>query len=315
MSKKFNRFLFFSCPHFTMTSPQNRKENYGELILEKLIWIIDKADYLQANLVCLGDWFHKKTGVTEHEKICMMRLLEDRNVITVLGNHDIQAYNQNTDTQAIGILEQAGCVDLSEDWKFFNSKGQFIHMTAVNYHADYNVPETLSVKGDADAMFHIHLTHALLTKQSLPYETLKIEDVEINADLLINGHFHEAWSSEEDGVYNTGAVARIAMTDNGMTKTPKCLYVEVNERITMKKDNVIEWIDIPCEEDVWMKRTTRETMDNEEVDKFVEKMRETGMLQNQESILADLLSKVDAEIAEDVKIKVKTLLENEESKY
>lgn len=308
--KKFNRFLFFSCPHFTMTPPQNRQDNYGDLILQKIKFILDSADDLQANPVCLGDWFHKKTGVTNKEIYQLIKTLENYNIMTVLGNHDIQAYNPNLETQPLGIVELTHVIDMTGDWKFYASDERFIHVTAENYHADYDVPETFERKGDKNAAYHIHLTHGLLTNQKLPYSCVDYRDIKLSADLLVNGHFHEPWESVEDGIVNTGSVARIAMTENGMNKTPMCYFAEINKPFG-KGENVFEWLQIPVEEDVWIKRTTRETMSNEEADKFIDKLREAGRLKNDQSMLQELIEEVEEDVRDDVEKKVRELLEEQ----
>ena len=277
-------FLAFSCLHYQETPPINRKDDYGEMILGKLNWILETARRMNAIPLCLGDWTEKKTGITEREKILLMRVLLNHidegghRVRTILGNHDIQAYHPDVTTQAIGVLEIGGAIEIVQQEEFDTAI-----LTGENYHADYEQPETYNRQVDSEK-FHIHMTHGMLTDKRLPWEAIDKNAIESHADILINGHNHGYWEDEEKGIYNVGAVARIAKTDNNMTKQPMVLVIQAS-----KFEPKIWKLEIPIEQDVWIHRLTRETMSSEEVEEFVAGIKEAGELKDDSTILKTLL--------------------------
>jgi len=283
--------VWFSCLHYTENAPIMRKDNYGSLILNKLSFIMDWAECEDIQVFCNGDLFHRKAGTSIRELNKIMKVLEhSRPIHMILGNHDIQGYNQNIETQPIGVLAKAGLVILMEEngyWKF--NDGVFV--TGENYHAGYEEAEPYSFnfkRDDCDT--HIHMTHGMLADRELPYEATHISDVELSADILINGHWHKYWDDPEIGVYNIGSVARVAMEKNEINKTPIALIVEVEGT----KRNIYG-MDIPTEDDVWVSEAKRETLSAEEVEAFAKGIEEMD-IDNDENVLKEILKDESKEV-------------------
>jgi len=286
------RSIWFSCLHYTENSPIMRKEGYGSQVLDKLKFIIDFAVLEDLEVFCTGDLFHRKAGTSIRELNRIMGMLEHRDKLIhmILGNHDIQGYNQNLETQPIGILSKAGLVRIMEDndyWKF----DEGVYVTGENYHAGYEEsdPYSLSFSRD-DCMTHIHMTHGLLADRELPFQATNIKDIEISADILVNGHWHQYWDDEELGVYNIGSVARVAMEKNEINKTPKALIIEVdgtNRKVTT--------LDIPTETDVWVSEAKRDTLSAEQVEEFAKGIEEMDV-NTDEEILEELLKDQNEEV-------------------
>lgn len=277
-----SKIIAFSCPHIKFDAPTNRKENYGLLVLEKIEWLFNEAERRDANLVCVGDLFDKKQGTTFRELYSLIKILEKnkKRMYFTAGNHDLQAYRADYSTQPIGILIESGLIKHIKDNDELDFENGVV-LTASNYKANYECEETYSRSVKNDCLFHIHLTHGMLVNKSVPFEATMASEVEpiLNCDLLINGHNHEPWEYG-DRIYNVGSVARIAKDKNYLNKQPKCLYVDGVTR-------EIEWIDIPVERDVWINNMTRESIDSEALDSFVESFNKKNL--SDDDILDELL--------------------------
>ena len=283
--------LFFSCLHYTGSSPLMRKDNYGELILGKLQWIIDKAKGLDATLFCCGDLFHRKHHVTIRELNKITEVIGDNIIFGILGNHDVQARNIDTQVMAIGNLIRNDKYILLDDNTL--DAGNGVTVSGTSYHAHYEElePWKFSIDRD-DCETHIHLTHALITDTSLPFECVSSEVVaqSMSADILVNGHYHKYWEYPESGIYNVGSVARVAMDKNSINKVPKVLLVEIDG-----SKRKIKTIDIPVEKDVWVTELKRESLNSDEIDEFAKSIEEMD-LSSDEDILKEILKDEDDEV-------------------
>ena len=78
------RGIFFSCLHYTESSPVMRRDDYGELILKKLQWILNFAYKKKAKVICAGDLFHRKSGTTIREINRILSVLDSSNPLYCL---------------------------------------------------------------------------------------------------------------------------------------------------------------------------------------------------------------------------------------
>lgn len=283
------KLLVFSCAHFKHDAPAGRKDGYGKQILAKVKWIMDNARELGAYPVCLGDLFDKKSGTTLRETYDMMETIKGSQgsvLYMLLGNHDIQGYNQDISTQPIGILMQAGYVRLVDELNGTRN----VCITAEHYHADYEKPETYH---GYDKSFHIHMTHGMLVNKPCPWDATLVNDAfvaGVNADLLLNGHNHDPFIYGK--VVNVGSIARVARDGNYLNRQPQCWLIDTETR-------KVTSIPIPCESDVWIEKDE----DKAPVDfgSFEKSMNDAGQVRDKISILDELLKGESALTANRVK--------------
>ncbi len=286
------KLLAFGDIHYKGTAPVMRKEGYGDQILHKINLMQKLARKLEAKIICTGDLFDKKYGVTFTEVYEMMDTIDESlGWYTVLGNHDIQAYNQMIKTQPIGLLMKSKKIILLGKDPIEFDDGTFL--TGEGFHTNYNIPETFArAVTDPECRYHIHVTHGMITEKSMPWDTIMAEDVEnvLQCDMLLNGHYHKPYQYGER-IFNIGSLARTAKEKNYLNKTPKALMVHTGSKEA-------KWIDIPCEEDVWKDETQRPDKGNkDELDEFVREMQEMEITDE------DLLSKLLEGKKEEVKKK------------
>lgn len=277
------KFVVFGDIHYKETPPAMRVEGYGEQILHKINLMQTVARKIDAKIICTGDIFDKKYGTTLYEINRMMETIDwVLGWYTVLGNHDIQAYNQRIETQPIGVLYKAGRINLLKHGEYtdFNNG---VFLTGEGYHVGYDCEETYarSVE-EAECKYHIHVTHGMITQKSVPWESVDANAVEsvLECDLLLNGHNHRPFQHGER-IFNIGSLARTAKEKNYLNKTPKAVVVDTDKREA-------KWIDIPCVEDVWKDDVERQIRNNqEELDEFVKEMKEIEI--SDEDVLVKLL--------------------------
>lgn len=282
--------LFLSCPHYTEQSPIMRKDGYGDQILDKLRFALEYAENDDRHVFCAGDLFHRKSGTSIREINKMIELLKQYDPMYVtLGNHDIQAFSQIIETQPIGVLIKAGVVTPIGDRAI---EFDDIVLTGSDYHAHYEESEPWSRKADSNCDTHIHITHALITDTSLPFECIDVQTVAetMSADILVNGHYHKYWEDPEAGIYNVGSIARVAMDKNSINKTPVALLIDCDG-----KKRTVTTLVIPIEKDVWISEIKRDTLSADEVEEFAKSIEEMD-ISTDEKILEEILKDEDGEV-------------------
>lgn len=284
------KLLVFSCAHFKHDAPAGRKDGYGGQILAKVKWIMDNAGQLDAFPVCLGDLFDKKSGTTLRETYDMMFTIRNSGrgtLYLLLGNHDIQGYNQDISTQPVGILIQSGCIKKVED---LNGKCSSVIVTAEHYRADYE--NAKSYASEPLNGFHIHMTHGMLVNRPCPWDATVVNDAfiaGINADLLLNGHNHVSFQC--DKVLNVGSIARISRDGNYLNTFPKAFLVDTS-------DKSVKLVMVPCHDDVWIdKEEEREPVD---FGSFEKAMNDAGEIKDKTAILDGLLKDEQASVKQRV---------------
>lgn len=277
------KFVVFGDAHYKDTPPAMRKEGYGEQVLHKISLMQGVARQIDARIIFTGDLFDKKYGTSLRELNRMLSVIDEGlGWFFVLGNHDIQAYNQRLETQPVGVLQEVGKI------RILNGKDEYdlgdgVFLTGAGYHANYDVEDTYNVSVDnAECRFHIHVTHGMIVEKPAPWEHVLAEEVEqvLECDILLNGHNHASFKYGER-IYNIGGLARTAKEKNYLNKKPKAVIVDTDKKS-------VKWIDIPCVDDVWKEGVDIEPAGNRaDLDDFVREMRELQI--TDEDVLKRLL--------------------------
>ena len=265
------RGVFISDIHFSLRAPESRKETYGQEILEKLNFVIDFANKKGAYIFIAGDIFHYKSNVSDEEKIALMKVLRRANMLIygIVGSHDLSGYQlESINRRAIGVLQEAGLFTILNDKVYFENGN--ICVSGANVCKDYESTNPYSVKKGKEKI-RIHLTHGMLLDEKDPrFDCTTLSEVETEADLIFNGHFHQCLGIKK--INNTYFVRLGSLSRDSVTlkdHQPRLLFVSI-ENSKLKLNTV----KIPVKEDVWI---SDERVENKGIDfkEFVEMLKES----------------------------------------
>ena len=116
--------LFAGDLHLYNKVPPSRLDDYPQTMLNKLKMILDiSADYY----IFSGDWFHTPDVSKEYtaKVIEVLRKYQDKNIYTVIGNHDTNfGKTENIENSSLGIVFATGFVRrlmtlFVDDWRIW----------------------------------------------------------------------------------------------------------------------------------------------------------------------------------------------------
>ena len=91
------KFVFITDTHGRASNPISRKDDFPATVLAKIDWAVELANRCTAPLLHGGDWLQRPdvspTFIANLGKILMKAKW---GVYSVLGNHDIYSYNQDS---------------------------------------------------------------------------------------------------------------------------------------------------------------------------------------------------------------------------
>jgi len=219
-------------------------DDYSNAVLAKFDWVVDYAIERRVDAIIHGgDWFDAFEA-SESVKIRLMQILikaRDRKiqVVTTPGSHDVHGYNLDTLGRAsLGVLEAAGLVTVlrwGDSWIWMDpAEGDGVSVIGC--------PHTIDLDSEADKYyiqrsgvdgFVILVAHGNLVDHELPqgFDHTRIEDVKVDADLVLSGHYHAGYPLHRrvDGVTfaNPGSLARVDDSRRNRARVPSVCYIEV----------------------------------------------------------------------------------------
>ena len=165
-------FVFITDTHGRANNPISRKDDFPQTVLSKIYWAVELANKHEAPLLHGGDWLQRPdvspTFISHLAKILMKAKY---GVYSVLGNHDIYSYNQESFWRSpLSILVNCGIINLIDrnGAEFTNTLGTTIKVTGVSAHQmldkngrveDYIVPEK------TNGIYNIHIVHGFLANK------------------------------------------------------------------------------------------------------------------------------------------------------
>ena len=204
-------FVFITDTHGRANNPISRKDDFPQTVLSKIYWAVELANKHEAPLLHGGDWLQRPdvspTFISHLAKILMKAKY---GVYSVLGNHDIYSYNQESFWRSpLSILVNCGIIKLvdekgvefRDDLFERTHEGAAVKVTGVSAHQmldkngrveDYIVPEK------TDGVYTIHIVHGFLANKdwgkNIPH-TLIDNTAEGNfADVVLTGHEHSGYN-------------------------------------------------------------------------------------------------------------------------
>lgn len=221
------KFCVVGDMHLSFTAPVSRKDNFREIVPQKLSDIVKICHFNQVELVVLlGDVFSSPSPhfSVMHEFVSFLESLS-LPVIAIPGNHDVYGWSEATlPRTALGVLHRTGSLQVlspvtettfeTEDVQFYISRFLSGEETA----APLRKPGKLQVE----------LVHATVASKKTFGEHVLIEQYETRADYVFSGHYHPGHPItllNEVAFCNPGAVLRVIAIPEEITRYPAVAIV------------------------------------------------------------------------------------------
>jgi DNA repair exonuclease SbcCD nuclease subunit len=223
--------LVIGDPHLEGRQPGFRKDDYPQVILDKLAWSLELAETNRLLPVILGDLFDKPR---DNPNWMLARLMElfDREIIGLYGNHDC-ADPELKEHDSLSILINAGrlrLVSAEAPW-VGRMNGRTVVVGGSSYREEipprYDAPAD-EVQGSGPPLVIWLAHHDVLIPG---YDEGRIRPREIpGVELLINGHIHRRLDEVRVGGtrwLTPGNIARRKRDDIVRRHVPSVLRIDV----------------------------------------------------------------------------------------
>ena len=233
--REYQGLLVIGDPHLEARPPGFRKDDYPEVILEKLEWCFDYALNNRLLPAILGDLFDKPR---DNPNWIIGRLIDLFNlhgeVIGLYGNHDVHYNPELTDDDSFSLLVKAGRVRLlsaESPWRG-TIGGRAVVVGGSSYRQKIPDRFPLDPAGHESSdtpSLAIWLTHHDINIPGYEDGWIKPREIE-GIDLLINGHIHRRLDNVQAGKtlwVNPGNISRRARSDASRNHVPAVLRIDV----------------------------------------------------------------------------------------
>lgn len=236
-----DRFIYITDPHYGAT-PLNRIDDYNSAILEKLEYVFKLAAKNNCIILCGGDICNSpRIKIYDINRLLHLFAKYRPNFYSICGN---ESHDGIGEASPITTLKTSGFIkNTSQCCCFPNTNIVFLdHGTDIEF-------SKFIVKNK----INILMTHITLVKEPVIFDHILLKDFKTDFDIVTIGHYHPYQGVEKIG--NTtfiapGALARIKKVKHDIERTPKAVYIVVNDDGTFKTKE----IEIPHSKDVWSKK-------------------------------------------------------------
>lgn len=244
------KFLFFTDSHIKSNSPDNRKDNYHQTVVNKLNEIVsickeENIDYILHG----GDWYDRPYyDKTLSDEITQIIKNFEKPVYTIYGNHDIYGTSPMTlKGTMLGALIDKKVVRLilNDEIIFLKEDGLTVQLTGKSYKygmdSVQNRKHYYIVEKDKKADYAINMVHGMLLYKPFPPGipfTLINEITKTGADITLSGHYHSGYGIiNMDNRYfaNPGSIVRIINYSSELSRIPKIIIIDIKESISIRQ--------------------------------------------------------------------------------
>lgn len=250
--------VFITDTHGRANNPISRKDDFPITVLRKIEWAVELANKHKAPLLHGGDWLQRPdVSPTFISSLARILMEAKYGVYSVLGNHDIYSYNQDSFWRSpLSILVNCGIITLvgRAGVEFYEKDREdsatVCFVSGVSAHQtldkngrveDYIVSQDQITHsfGPEDKVYSIHMVHGFLADhdwgKNIPH-TLIDNTVEKNcANVILTGHEHSGYNVIEkvnsDGhkiIYcNPGSLLRVTAGVGDMRDDVQAALIQV----------------------------------------------------------------------------------------
>lgn len=239
--QQFEGLLVFGDPHLEGRQPNFRKDDYPNVILNKIEFCLEYCRKHQLQPVCLGDLFDRPRDNPNWIIGQLIEMTRQTPIIGIFGNHDC-AQPQLNDDDSLSVLIKAGGYQLVSSSSFWT--GEINHRRLVVAGSSYRhvIPKTFDTRlvpksgndraADKEQPLAIWLTHHDIDFKEYDNGRCAVHEIE-NVDVLINGHIHRRLDPIVAGKttwINPGNITRRSRSESNQSHVPKALHVSVCQR-------------------------------------------------------------------------------------
>ncbi|MEW4488085.1 metallophosphoesterase [Thalassoglobus sp. JC818] len=234
--EEWNGALFIGDPHLESRQPGFRKDNYPEVILEKLRWSLNYARENKLIPVLLGDLFDKPRDNSNWLLNQLFQLLSGE-ILTVYGNHDVHYQPELTDDDSLSLLVNSGHLTLiSEDEPWVGTvAGRPLVIAGSSYRQ--KIPKTFDssphcgkTKTNQNPVV-VWVTHHDILIPGYDEGRVKPRSID-GVDLIINGHIHRNLETVVKGKTSwitPGNISRRSRSDACRDHVPSVLELRLDD--------------------------------------------------------------------------------------
>jgi hypothetical protein len=221
--------LFIGDPHLEGRQPGFRKDDYPEVILEKLAWSLDYAAEHRLLPALLGDVFDKPRDNPTWMVARLIDMLAERECIGIYGNHDCADPELN-DNDTLMLLFKSGSIRLVSEGDPWHGVmgGRRVVIGGSSYRE--RLPQALGAAAGASRPLGIWLSHHDIIAPGYE-EQGRLRPREIpGVDLVVNGHIHRELGEVEVGAtrwVTPGNISRRSRSDAVRDHVPSVLRLGV----------------------------------------------------------------------------------------
>jgi DNA repair exonuclease SbcCD nuclease subunit len=251
INTEYTGLLLIGDPHLEGRQPGFRKDDYPNVILDKLTWCLDYAAEHRLLPAILGDLFDKPRDNPNWLLVRLLTILRGE-VIGLYGNHDVHYNPELTPDDSLSLLVTSGRIRLVSEaspWQGVIA-GRPVVVGGSSYRQ--RIPKAFSLlapgdaeinpAGDLGAPLVVWLTHHDILIPG--YDEGRIKPREIaGVDLLVNGHIHRRLADVQSGKtlwLTPGNISRRSRSDANREHLPAALRVDV-----LQDSFAIQYVEIP----------------------------------------------------------------------
>ena len=236
--QRYQGILFIGDPHLEGRQPGFRKDDYPNVVLDKLQWCLDYA--LQNRLLpaILGDLFDKPRDNPTWMLARLMEMMAAQEVIGIFGNHDC-AETTLTENDSLTLLIKSGClrlVDEVDPW-FGQINERNVYVGGSSYR--HFIPDPFEFPTRQQSLFNqstlvFWMTHHDIDVPGYTSGVLNPREI-ANIDFVVNGHIHRRLEPVEKGMttwLTPGNISRRSRSDANRNHVPSVLRSIFGQTIT-----------------------------------------------------------------------------------
>ena len=246
-SDQYQGLLFIGDPHVESRQPGFRKDNYPEVILEKIRWCLDYAHQEKLLPVFLGDLFDKPRGNPNWLIGRLIEILAKVPSIGIYGNHDC-AETRLTENDSLSILLAANSMRLVSHQRPFRfcAGDREVIVGGSSYRAP--IPQSFQPRRrQPQGLFDLDPLVFWITHHDIGvpgYDNARIDPHQIDGvDVLVNGHIHRRLDDVRAGRtvwMNPGNIARRSRSEASQQHVPAVMRIDV-----LPEDYDVSFVEVP----------------------------------------------------------------------